>query len=83
MGSPDELIVEADSLEFKEGKVIIVSQERKVRYSFFGQKLIDNIKIGDFVSLHWDFVCNKLSLNQVKKLRAWNQYHLNLANLTV
>jgi hypothetical protein len=83
MGSPDELIVEADSLDFKEGKIIIISQERKVRYNFFGQKLIDDIKIGDFVSLHWDFTCDKLNLNQTKKLRAWNQYHLNLANLTI
>lgn len=79
----DELIVEADSLDFQDNKIVVTSRERKVRYNFFGQKLIDDIKIGDFVSLHWDFTCDKLTLNQTKKLRAWNQYHLNLANLTI
>jgi hypothetical protein len=83
INNSDELIVEADSLDFQDNKIIVTYRERKVRYNFFGQKLIDDIKIGDFVSLHWDFTCDKLNLNQTKKLRAWNQYHLNLANLTI
>ncbi|MCX6811355.1 MAG: DUF6390 family protein [Candidatus Berkelbacteria bacterium] len=83
VSNTDELTVEADSLDFQKGKIVITSRERKVRYNFFNQKLIDDIKIGDFVSLHWDFTCDKLNLSQTKKLRVWNQYHLNLANLTI
>ncbi|MBU2595912.1 hypothetical protein KJ713_03725 [Patescibacteria group bacterium] len=83
VSNTDELTVEADSLDFQEGKIIVTYRERKVRYNFFNQKLIDDIQIGDFVSLHWDFTCDKLNLNQTNKLRAWNQYHLNLANLTI
>lgn len=58
-------------------------QIKKARFKFFGQAFIDNLKSGDLVSIHWGFVCDKLTVNQAERLKAWNQYHLNLANLTI
>lgn len=81
--SKGSVIVDADSLAFENNKLVFVKKKRRVRYSFISQKLVDKLKIGDLVSLHWDFVCDRLTLNQAKRLKAWNQYHLNLANLTI
>lgn len=81
--SKESVVVTADSLAFRNGKLTFAAEKRKVRFSFDNQKLIDDIVIGDLVSLHWNFVCDRLSLVQAKRLKDWNQYHLNLANLTI
>lgn len=43
--------------------------------------LLDNsIKKNDEVSLHWDFICDKLTLQQKRNLAYWTNYHLKLFN---
>jgi len=76
--------VEIIGLEYKNSKITFSRRETiKVRFKFFGQAFVDDLSIGDLVSVHWGFVCDKLTVNQHKRLKAWNQYHLNLANLTM
>ncbi len=41
------------------------------------------IKYGDIVSLHWDYVCDKITPVQKKNLEYWTNYHLKLANQTI
>jgi hypothetical protein len=43
--------------------------------------LIDTLlKENDDVSLHWDFICDKLTPRQKQNLIYWTNYHLNLTN---
>lgn len=39
-----------------------------------------NIKSGDLVSIHWGFVCDKISERQAKNLEFWTKYHLKITN---
>lgn len=84
IGESEFLQVDIMGLEFIEGKLSFSRRiTKKVRFKFFGQSFIDDLKPGDLVSIHWGFVCEKLSLTKAKRLDSWNQYHLNLANLTI
>lgn len=45
--------------------------------------LVENPKKGDWVSVHWDWACDILDLNQVNNLKYYTQKYLDLANLTL
>lgn len=79
----EKLIVEKESVGYKNGSFLIKKEIKRVDYKFKDQGLVDNIKAGDKVALHWDFVCDKLNSRQAKRLESWNRYHLKLANLTI
>lgn len=40
----------------------------------------EDILVGDNVSLHWGYVCEKISNEQVHNLRYWTDYHLKIFN---
>lgn len=69
-------LVECRPLEFNGlGKLEL---GKRILKNFY---LIDySLKTGDDVSLHWDFICDKLSPRQKQNLVYWTNYHLNLAN---
>ena len=69
-------IVEYPQLEFNNlGKLQLGEKTVKNFY------LIDpSLKEGDSVSLHWDFICDKLTSRQKQNLIYWTNYHLDLAN---
>jgi len=45
-----------------------------------GQALATRVRVGDRVSLHWDWVCDVLQPHQVRALRQYTQMHLDLVN---
>lgn len=52
-----------------------------------GKKILKNfclidtsLREGDNVSLHWNFICDKLTPRQKQNLIYWTNYHLNLTN---
>lgn len=63
-------------LEFdKYGNLVL---EKEMVGEFFA--IDKNIKIGDIVSLHYDFVCDILTLEQKSNLEFWTNYHLDIFN---
>jgi len=42
---------------------------------------VGGLNVGDMVSIHWDWVCDLLTTEQVKNLDKWTRYNLNLANV--
>ena len=40
----------------------------------------DPVSPGDWVSLHWDWVCDRLSQRQLRALRAFTVRHLDMVN---
>ena len=48
-----------------------------------GDEVLERLKPGDWVSLHWGFVCDALSDVQVKRLKQYTEHHLKLANETI
>lgn len=53
--------------------------EREILNYFEGNILLKNIKIGDFVSLHWGCVCEKLTKQQVSNLQKYTDLSLQFA----
>jgi hypothetical protein len=45
-----------------------------------GRSLAPRVRVGDRVSLHWDWVCDVLRPHQVRALRQYTQSHLDLVN---
>ena len=52
------------------------SIEREILNYFEGSILLKDIKIGDYVSLHWGCVCEKLTKNQVVNLQKYTDLSL-------
>jgi len=68
-------------LEIKNNKIRLGKTIEKEYIWQFGDKgFIKNIKKDDWVSLHWDFVCDKLSQIQLQNLKYYTQLSINLAN---
>ena len=45
-----------------------------------GRGFLPDLRPGDRVSLHWDWVCDRLSANEVRAVDRYTARHLSLAN---
>ncbi len=71
-------LVEYTPIEFKNKKLQFGKKETR------GYFLLDpSIKMGDNVSLHWDYVCDKITERQKNNLAFWTKFHLDLTNVTL
>ena len=50
------------------------------RLSLDGVGIADRITPGDVVSMHWDWICDRLTPRQLRGLRRYTQHHLDLVN---
>lgn len=69
-------IIEYSPLEFDNFGDLKLGEKTVKKFYF----LDNSIKKGDEVSLHWDFICDKLTLQQKRNLAYWTNYHLKLFN---
>jgi len=69
------LVLRGDRIEL--GKSI----EKEVFCEINQKAFVKEPKVGDWVSLHWGWVCDFLSKEQVENLNKWTKYNLALANL--
>jgi hypothetical protein len=79
-----ELVVERLPLVLEAGKLALgeARQERVLR-QVDGHGFADSAQPGDWVSLHWGWVCEVLTERQRSNLERYTRYHLALANLTL
>jgi len=45
-----------------------------------GVSMMPDLAVGDWVSLHWEWVCDRLTLRQVQALREFTCKHLRIVN---
>jgi hypothetical protein len=50
------------------------------RLALDGSAIADGIGPGDWVSLHWDWICDRLTQRQLRALRDFTLRHLDLVN---
>lgn len=77
----DEVVVEYSPLTW-DGRTLALGPlqtETAVR-SVDGVSMIDGLAVGRWVSLHWDWVCDKLTEPQARYLRDFTVKHLNIVN---
>jgi hydrogenase maturation factor len=73
--------IKTQKLIYNNGKLSFkpITREIMVIEPELGKKL----RVGDWVSVHWGFVCDKLNESQVKNLQKYTLHHLRLANGTI
>ncbi len=71
-------LVKCAPLVFRQGKLAVGNG---IERNFF--VLDQKFKKGDEVCLHWDYICDKITLLQKKNLIYWTDYHLKIANRTI
>jgi hypothetical protein len=77
----DQVVVEYSPLTF-DGRALGLGPretETAVR-SLDGTAMVTDIRQGDWVSLHWEWVCDRLSVSQVRYLRDYTIRHLRIVN---
>ena len=79
-----ELVVERQPLVLAAGKLMLDAprRERVVR-QVEGRGFADAAKVGDWVSLHWGWVCEVLTERQRANLEKYTREHLAIANQTI
>jgi len=73
--------IESQKLEFCKGKMCF--KKKIIRSVIFQGKddiLRNNLKKGDYISCHWGYFCQKLSLRQLNDLKYYTRYSLNVIN---
>jgi hypothetical protein len=78
------LVVERQPLVIRAGKLALGEAVRvRVLRDVDGRSLVGKAVPGDWVSLHWGWVCEVLAPGQIANLRYYTDYHLAIANQTV
>lgn len=81
-GFSGKMIVEYEPLMVKNNKIEIGKSVEKEVWSEINQKaFVKAPKVGDWVSIHWGWICDILTPKQVENLNKWTKYNLALTNL--
>ncbi len=68
----------------RDGKLAMgESSVRETRSSAEGLSYLDDLKVGEVVSMHWGWVCDRLTAEQVTRLSAETSHHMRIANETL
>ena len=77
----DQVVVECRPLTWDGHRLAIGEPEQEtVERSIDGIGMIEELQPGDWVSLHWEWVCDRLSERQVRHLRDYTLRHLRIVN---
>lgn len=79
-----ELLVERQPLVLMNGKIELgPARQARVARQVEARGFADSAAPGDWVSLHWDWVCEVITPPQQARLAHYTRYHLALANQTI
>lgn len=79
-----ELVVERQPLILHDGKLLLdAPRTERVLRQIDGHGFADAAGPGDWVSLHWGWVCEALSERQQRNLERYTRDHVALANQTI
>lgn len=79
-----ELVVERPALVLREGKLALTQPEpKRVTRQIDGRGFADHAQIGDYVSVHWNWVCEVLGASALRRLVRNTERYMTLANQTL
>ena len=79
-----ELTVDRAALTLQAGKLVLsVPQSERVVRQWDGRGFVDDVAVGDVVSIHWGWACEVLTAAQAERLERYSRHHLALANQTL
>jgi hypothetical protein len=78
---PDQLTVESQPLHFEHGRLFLGPPRLEtVERTLNGVGLVPEFHVGDWVSMHWEWVCDRLSARQLAALVHYTALHLDVVN---
>jgi hypothetical protein len=79
-----ELVVRRQPLILHEGKLALGDpNDERVLRSISDRGFADDVRVGDWVSVHWGWTCDVLDQRKLANLQRWSAHHLALANQTI
>ena len=79
-----EAIVERQPLALEQGRLVIgAARTERVLRQVDGRGFADEVGPGDWVAVHWGWVCERLDERQRANLERYSLHHLRLASQTV
>ncbi len=79
----DQVVVESQPLTWDGRRLALgPAQAETVAQAVDGVGMVSTLEVGQWVSLHWEWVCDRLSRPQVAQLRKFTQHHLDIVNET-
>ena len=78
--SGDNLIVQTDILKSAGGKFLLQKNETKT--AAYLKEMLPEVKMGDYVALHWGFACMALNGIQRKNLEHYTNKIVHMLNIT-
>ncbi|WP_269046429.1 DUF6390 family protein [Paenarthrobacter sp. Z7-10] len=80
----DEAVVRSRPLAW-DGRMLSLGEAKveTARFAINGSGFVAGLAAGDAVSLHWDWICDRLSVGQLQRLRYFTARHLKIANGSV
>ena len=79
-----ELTVDYQPVELKAGKLALGDvRSRRALRQLDGRGFVDDARAGDWVSMHWGWVCEVLDGRQRRNLERYTLHHLAIANQTL
>jgi hypothetical protein len=79
-----ELVVERPALALREGKLALTDPEvRRYTRQIDGRGFADDAQPGDYVAVHWNWVCEVLDGRSLRRLISNTRRYLELANQTL
>lgn len=77
----DLVSVSSRALEFVGSRLVLGDEHVEVaRRSLDGAGFVDGLDVGEVVSLHWDWVCDRLTPRTMSWLQACTRHNLNAVN---
>ena len=81
--SVDTADIEYSPLVIIEGRLALGEPVRRtVSVSASGRGYHSGLKVGDLVTVHWDWICDVVQPQQAHRLEALTRFHIKLANQT-
>lgn len=75
------ITIETELLEYSDGKLFLGKPIKKQLVRRLESDYdIEQLKFGDYVSIHWGVICEKLTVKQLANLQKYTLLHLKLAN---
>ena len=77
----DQVVVESRPLVWDGRRLDIGEPETETAVrSLEGVGMVTGLRVGDWVSLHWEWVCDRLTERQVERLSSYTRRHLDIVN---
>lgn len=79
-----ELVAKRSPLVLRDGRLALdPPREERITRQIDGRGFADDARPGDWVSIHWGWVCEVISDAQRSALERWSRHHLAIANETI